>query len=50
VFTQNTSTSLRRAGERVSLHWDPAHTFALAVAGGAARVAVSVDPAVEVAS
>jgi spermidine/putrescine transport system ATP-binding protein len=50
VFTQNTSTSLRRAGERVSLHWDPAHTFALAVAGGAAQVAVSVDPAVEVAS
>ena len=29
VFSQNTATTLRKVGERVSVYWDPAHTFAL---------------------
>lgn len=29
VFSQNTATTLRKVGEKVSCYWDPAHTFAL---------------------
>ncbi|WP_111768077.1 ABC transporter ATP-binding protein [Nakamurella deserti] len=41
VFSQNTSTTLRRVGDRVSLYWDPAHTFALAE--NAAEVALAAE-------
>jgi spermidine/putrescine transport system ATP-binding protein len=29
VFSQNSSTELRRVGDRVSVHWHPEHTFGL---------------------
>ncbi|MEP6979939.1 MAG: ABC transporter ATP-binding protein, partial [Nakamurella sp.] len=44
VFSQNTATTLRAVGERVSVHWDPAHTFALD------KDAADVEHAAEIAS
>ena len=29
VFSQNSSTEIRRVGDRVSVHWHPEHTFGL---------------------
>ena len=43
VFSQNTATTLRKVGERVSVYWDPAHTFALA--SDAAEVAFAAEVA-----
>ncbi len=43
VFSQNTSTTLRRVGDKVSLYWDPDHTFALA--GDSADVAFAAEVA-----
>ncbi len=43
VFSQNTATFPRQVGEKVSLHWDPAHTFGLAA--GAYGIAIAAEVA-----
>lgn len=42
VFSQNTATIPRVVGDKVSMHWDPAHTFGLKSGAYAEAVAAEV--------